>query len=56
MFCAIASLVAVCLIVWRIRQREIPDVKDQVEFLLMSRTSPVIAQLDPRGKPMGDGE
>ena len=55
-FCAIASSVAVCLIVWRIRQREIPDVKDQVEFLLMSRTSPVIAQLDPRGKPMGDGE
>jgi len=38
------------------RQREIPDVEDQVEFLLMPRTSPVISQLDPRGKPMGDDE
>ena len=55
-FCAAASSVAVCLIIWRMRQREIPDVEDQVEFLLMPRTSPVISQLDPRGKPMGDDE
>ena len=55
-FCAAASSVAVCLIIWRMCQREIPDVEDQVEFLLMPRTSPVISQLDPRGKPMGDDE
>ena len=56
MFCAAASLVAVCLIILRMRQREIPDIEDQVDFLLMPRTSSVIAQLDPRGKPMGDDE
>ena len=55
-FCAAASSVAVCLIIWRMRQRETPDVEDQVEFLLMPRTSPVISQLDPRGKPIGDDE
>ena len=55
-FCAAASLVAVCLIIWRMRRREIPDIEDQVDFLLMPRTSSVISQLDPRGKPIGNDE
>jgi MFS family permease len=43
-----------CLAAWGYRRKQPASVKDQVVFVPIPRTSPVVSHFDPRGEP-GDG-
>ena len=49
-FIAFVATGTASLIFWRIRLREGPSLKDQVEFQVMPRTSPLAGVIDPRGE------
>ncbi|MEQ8196360.1 MAG: MFS transporter, partial [Rhodospirillales bacterium] len=53
-FIAVMGLITGLYASWRQRQRPAPPVEDQAPFQAVQRTTPVAAELDPRGEPTAE--